>query len=413
MKIIWVSNTPNSNSGYGSQTRQVAKRLLGAGYELEFSANDGTRLDSEWEGCLVRGQGRDRYSRDTVREDIRRSKADIAIVLYDSWVYADDDPFEGMDNVWGWCPVDHLPLPPDCRAWMTNHNMIAMSQFGRWAMEASNEISVIRYAPHGIEPVFRPTPVAEGFGKPFRDVIKVPEDAFLVGIVAANEGTAIYDRKGWGDMLQAAGVFMAQHPDAYIYIHSQENGSGGISLHRLAEATGIPEDRVRWADPYALAKQAVSDEQMASIYTSLDVLLATSRGEGFGLPVIEAQACGTPVIVSNWSAQPELLGQPFDPANAGPQLRPSGWLVSADPDYDPRHLAFFAKPRTPEIRAALADAYERRGDSAMKSAAIEMAAQYNADHVFDTYWRPLLAEMEAKLTPKNLAIRPKKGKKAA
>jgi hypothetical protein len=104
LKILWVSNAPWAASGYGSQTRQVGRRLLAAGYEVEFSANDGTRGSAMWEGAVVRGSGSDRYSRDKVREDLTRSGADWAIVLYDPWIYTDrfNDAFEGIDRVAAW-----------------------------------------------------------------------------------------------------------------------------------------------------------------------------------------------------------------------------------------------------------------------------------------------------------------------
>ncbi|HEY6012836.1 MAG TPA: glycosyltransferase, partial [Candidatus Limnocylindrales bacterium] len=360
------------------------------------------------------GSGRDRYSRDTVREDIIRSRADQVIVLFDAWPYAEQDPFKELPNVTGWCPVDHLPVPPLSQAWMRQHRTVAMSRFGEAMLRAAGDID-LDYAPHGIEPVFHPTPVAPAFGRPFREVTKVPADAFLVGIVAANIGTSIYDRKGFGDMFQALSVFMHEHPDAWLYVHTQMQGYEGVPLEILASVTGLPPERVRFADQYALAKQAVTDEMMASIYTSFDVLLATSRGEGFGLPVIEAQACGVPAIVSNWTAQPELLGEPFDARRPGAQRRPSGWLVSADPDYDPRQAAFFAKPSVREISLALDDAYAHRGDEAMRAAAIAKAAEYDADRVFETYWQPILAGLQepAKVIPLNRQQRRAMARKSA
>jgi hypothetical protein len=83
--------------------------------------------------------------------------------------------------------------------------------------------------------------------------------------------------------------------------------------------------------------------------------------------------------------------------NLGSELHPSGWLVSVDPDWDPRQGADFAKPRIGSIVAALNEAYERRGDETLRSAAIAKGETYRADAVFDRHWRPILAQMEAAL----------------
>ena len=427
MKVLWVSNAPWSHSGYGNQTRQVGLRLAAAGHEVEFSANDGTRGDVTWKGMLVRGCGADRYSRDTVREDLERSGADWAIALYDAWVYTDRmaDPFAGLSNVAGWVPVDHYPCPPMLIPWLRNHVAIAMSRYGFDRLsEASDMLRAqegkrfpVRYAPHAVEPIFHPTDAGDLFGGPtFRQTIGVPDDAYLVGIVAANTGTAVYDRKGFGDMIAAASVFLSQRPDAYLYLHTLQLGHEAIPLMVLLNTKGIDQARVRWADQYLLKKSAISDPQMAAIYTSFDVLLATSRGEGFGLPVLEAQACGTPVIASNWTAQTELVADhAWDPQRMGPEKHPSGWLVDVDPDYDARQAADFGKPRIGGIISALEDAYGHRGDQVMRAAAIDKASGWAADAVFDAYWRPLLADMAGGLgkPPVNLAIRPKKGKRRA
>jgi glycosyltransferase involved in cell wall biosynthesis len=45
---------------------------------------------------------------------------------------------------------------------------------------------------------------------------------------------------------------------------------------------------------------------MAKIYSSFDVLMNCSAGEGFGIPIVEAQACGVPVVTHAVTAMPEL-----------------------------------------------------------------------------------------------------------
>lgn len=52
----------------------------------------------------------------------------------------------------------------------------------------------------------------------------------------------------------------------------------------------------------------VSDERLVELYNACDVLLFPSFYEGFGLPVLEAMACGTPVVASNTPALVELAG---------------------------------------------------------------------------------------------------------
>lgn len=52
----------------------------------------------------------------------------------------------------------------------------------------------------------------------------------------------------------------------------------------------------------------VPDEQLAQWYAAAACLVFFSAYEGFGLPIIEAMACGTPVIAANTSSIPEAVG---------------------------------------------------------------------------------------------------------
>lgn len=69
---------------------------------------------------------------------------------------------------------------------------------------------------------------------------------------------------------------------------------------RVAKKLGVA-DRVRWLG-------YVSDDELLAAYRGADVLALFSRYEGFGLPVAEAMACGTPVVCSNAASLPEVAG---------------------------------------------------------------------------------------------------------
>lgn len=70
------------------------------------------------------------------------------------------------------------------------------------------------------------------------------------------------------------------------------------------------------SNPYVSYLGEVSDEKLATLYNLADLFVLPSFREGFGLPVVEAMACGTPVAVSDRTSLPELVGeagQLFDP----------------------------------------------------------------------------------------------------
>ena len=79
-------------------------------------------------------------------------------------------------------------------------------------------------------------------------------------------------------------------------------------------------DRVEWSG-------YVDDAGLLKAYQEADVLALLSRYEGFGLPVLEAMACGTPVVCSNAASLPEVAGgaallvNPGDAAAAAAALR--------------------------------------------------------------------------------------------
>lgn len=76
----------------------------------------------------------------------------------------------------------------------------------------------------------------------------------------------------------------------------------------------------------------VPDEELVRLYNGAELLVFPSLEEGFGLPALEAMACGTPVAASNCSSLPEVIGDAgvfFDPRDAADVARVIGKVLSS------------------------------------------------------------------------------------
>ena len=95
-------------------------------------------------------------------------------------------------------------------------------------------------------------------------------------------------------------------------------------VHGLMNRLGLT-DRVRFLG-------RVSDEELAWLYNTAQMLVWPSLYEGFGLPPLEAMACGAPVVVSNTSSLPEVVGDAallVDPTNVD-ELTVAIWRLLSD-----------------------------------------------------------------------------------
>lgn len=86
-----------------------------------------------------------------------------------------------------------------------------------------------------------------------------------------------------------------------------------------------------WTDGVdgVVAPGYVDEADKGALYAGATALVFPSLHEGFGFPVIEAMSCGTPVLTSNTSSLPELVGSAaltFDPTNADVFARAMGVL---------------------------------------------------------------------------------------
>lgn len=380
--ISIASNTPGSPTGYGVQALMVAERLKRDGYDVAALSNYGlegniSTLETKFGSIPHYPRGLTLYSGDVLKlhHDHFVNKRDIPnaiLTLYDAWVYNDVPGIDEL-NFWSWTPVDHISVPPQVLRWAKRENVktISMSPFGQRMFEKADIDST--YIPHAVDTSVynRRDNIA---GHDLREYMGVPKDAFLVGMVAANKANGSIHRKAFAENLLAFALYRKENPNAYLYLHAEPGKAyGGFHLPNLLKAVGLPNEAVLFPDQVKF-RYGYSPDEMAGIYSSLDVLLHASYGEGFGVPAIEAQACGTRVIGSNWAATPDLLGE-------------DSWTVDGQPFWDEAQSSFFMIPLIPSLVSALKSANENRGFS---QASVDFAKQFDVETVWDNYWKPFL-----------------------
>ncbi len=383
MRILWVGNPPFAPSGYGEQAGLFVPRLKALGHDVAVLCNYGVQ------GIKLSLGGIDHYPSDghwgnrSLATITAKHQADLILILHDAWVMKPALWPDGLPPAAIWTPIDHNPIPPVALAVLNDDKVrpIAMSRFGYHLMEQAHLDPA--YVPHGVDTqLFKPQPELRN---QVRDNLEIPRDAFLVGMVAANKSNPEVDRKSFAKSFQAFALFAQEHPDAYMYAHTEAQPIGcGVNLDILAGITGIPEGHLRFP-PDDAWHIGLPREFVATIYQAFDVLLNPSMGEGFGIPILEAQACGVPVITSNHSAMPEITH--------------AGWLVDGEPWWDELQKAFFYSPYIHSIKAALEDAYQARGDTELCQAAVAFAQRYDADAVTEKYWKPALDAVTAPRKP--------------
>jgi hypothetical protein len=308
----------------------------------------------------------------------QQHKSDLLISLMDAWVLDPAKLGEAVSRgmkVAHWMPVDCEPLGSlDERILsMCGGRPIAMSRHGERQLAKFDPL----YVPHSIDTnVF--VPVSDEMRRQARSRGGF-EDKFVIGINAANQDPV---RKGFGEQLAAFRLFADRHADVAMLIHTRKVTRTGGNLDRIVEVLHL-QDRVHFGDQYLTVTGLTTQAEIARWYAVCDIFSNASYGEGFGLGIIEAQAAGTPVVVTDCSSMTELCG--------------SGWLVEGEFYWNAGHSAWWTRPSIQGILAAYEQAYAERGTpeaEARRVAAREFALQYDVDVVLKQYWEPVLDELE-------------------
>ena len=373
LRIMPISDSPWAPTGFGTNTKNVSAILCEDGHHIGYGGcqNQSHRpYDIPWplnqtekvqtvENLPIQYGGQERYGEKSFPSWVKNFRPDIILTHLDFQMFAhvaehkrpnqatiplyDDDTKELLNRAdrskmlsdifkkvsrgppWKWAAVIPIDGTPPLAMWQEPINRmdykLCMSRYGQKVLNTyfkGCEDSI--YMPHGVDCNFFKPKLNPLYGeKPLKDIAG---DAFIVGCVARNQ-----HRKNIPQLIKGFKEFVDRNDltpkDARLVLHMDWNDAMGWRFPDFAEQYGVKDFLMPPLMGQLDNGQALSEHGMVDLYNCLDVFVLPTAGEGFGIPTIEAMACGTPVAVTNYTTAWEIIKED-NPETADIPLYPCG-----------------------------------------------------------------------------------------
>ena len=268
----------------------------------------------------------DRFGQQAIAEALEVSGAEILVTAFDVWMvqwlaqpemmpYLTPQTHKAIDHATrkfthlAYFPIDgaidglYLPTAPAQGMEEAIAGFDVPVTYSRFAQEVISrsmnlDVPFIPICHDG--DVYKPMNKAEA-----RKEFGLPKDAFVIGMVATNQY-----RKLWGDFFDAVVPLLRKYPNMYAFPWTTWDMKimGGSEIRDYAYRSGVDSQIIA---PGELVG-TFSDEGMAKLYNTFDLLTLCTVGEGAGLPPIRARACGVPALVQDHSSNTEFAGHKLE-----------------------------------------------------------------------------------------------------
>lgn len=368
MRIVLVTHAPWRGTGYGVPSIPIADALTELEHEVAIFA-----IETKG-GGLMNYQGFPVYlgekhfaGLDVIAQVCAHFEAELVISIVDPWAFGGKGLSPEVSGVpwWSWGPVDSYPLPYESARVLGQYaqRILTWSHFGMFVLKESGLESKSYYCPLSVDlDTFRPPTLEER--RAAKEYFDLPHGVFQIGMIGTSRFEG--DRKAIQEQILGYAEFVQGREDVRIILNVGMQGIvnlGGLLLEKGVSKTAhfIP-PTVR---DYDLADHA----SLRNFYWACDVLLHASAAEGFGLCIVEALACGLPVIANPVSAMSELI---TDGVN--------GFMVDGQtPTWSP-HGGWWYRP-TPEGVTEALDRWDQTKGMKFTEESRKVAEEFSPEHM--------------------------------
>ena len=398
LKILYASTCPFLNTGYGKCTRYIVKGLKERGLDVILYCPQVVSGRLTWGDVQILPALSSRaYDPNEILKWYFSTNRNLLITHFDLW------PLRALTELpISWVPYTPIDAPLDSYTWEINDVLlasnvpaiIAQSKFGyNEIRKIVKDEKPVYYIPHGVDTkLYRPLePEHKSLA---RAVLHYPErfrEGFVFGFVGRNTS----DRKDIVGLLKAFKLFIENFRDArdvilVLWTNIDPEVGSSYDIPRLCKRYGI-DGRVLLIPRHLQPPELYFEEKdIALAIATFDWFVTMSSGEGFNLPLLEALACGVPVLANRNSAHIELVEDTSEyPYPRGILVKPKWTRPTL---WTPTHQEYsFCDPW--DFAQAMNLAYNIGTPSKLRKWCREFAERFDWDKVIDNYWLPVLEKI--------------------
>lgn len=341
-RVLFVSEASYLSTGYATYSREVLKRLHTSNqYDLaEFSVYGNVdhkdRSSIPWKNYPNMPNNSEESQRHYAADPsnvfgkwrFERAcldfKPDVVCTIRDFWMdsFIASSPYRDRFK-WIWMPT--VDSSPQNEEWIDMFaSTDAILTYSDWAAEllktASNKIPLVGAATPSADSLFDRNPSKSAA----KAEMGIDPSWKIIGTVMRNQR-----RKLFPELFQAFAKYLKEtgEENTYLYCHTSypDNGwdlpkelvnneissrviftytceCGSVRPRLFNDSVTTCENCKNFSSKMTAVGSGVSVEVMRKIYNCFDVYVQFSNSEGFGIPIVEAAACGVPVIATDYSA---------------------------------------------------------------------------------------------------------------
>lgn len=361
-KVLVMTDSPKLHTGFAGVGREIWTYLSRTGkYDVQcigwFHQETNEEVIYPITQTLKDAQGQttgeDKYAHKSFREVVYKFMPDLVWTLGDMWMtdHVMSSPNRKSFKWVGYFPIDGHPSPSKWGPVVENMDVaVAYGKYGMNVIKQRAPKAKLQYVYHGVDTkTFYPMSEAERM-EARRSIVGVGKEKIIIGIVARNQPRKAFDKliEAYFYILNGAYITCKQCHKVTVFPYDmiaktiyelktckhclskdvmQGNQRDDVRLYIHGAIVDCGWDLLDLQNDFNLRGKVlvnpalrigvgVSEHTLCGVYNSFDIFTLPTRGEGFGLPILEAMACGVPVVATNYSAHPEWAagcGELIDP----------------------------------------------------------------------------------------------------